>query len=200
MARTRRAAAADPKRDTTDSRKQLKNTRSVREGRTGPLRAKRPRAKKSGRLDTVDHEHVDVARSVRPRVALDAPRAVEVVEEPAPAKSDPASDANEAADRGFSLRAVARDVKETAEANALEKNEKSQHNTPPRRHAARRAVSPAASPAVPPLVPRAVAPRAAAAVAAASAAGVASPVAAPVIKVRAADFNGASEFRAPPAW
>ena len=200
MARTRRAAAADPKRDTTDSRKQLKNTRSVREGRTGPLRAKRPRAKKTGRLDTVDHEHVDVARSVRPRVALDAPRAVEMVEDPAPAKTDPASDANEAADRGFSLRAVARDVKETAEANALEKNEKSQHNTPPRRHAARRAVSPAASPAVPPLVPRAVAPRAAAAVAAASAAGVASPVAAPVIKVRAADFKGASEFRAPPAW
>lgn len=200
MARTRRAAAADPKHDTTDSRKQLKNTRPVREGRTGPLRAKRPRAKKTGRLDTVDHEHVDAARSVRPRVALDAPRAVEVVEEPAPAKANPASDANEAAaELGFSLRAVARDVKETAEANALEKKEKSRHDTPPRTHAARRTVSPAASPAVPPLVPRAVAPRAAAAVAAASAAGVASPVAAPVIKVRAADFKGASEFRAPPA-
>ena len=43
-------------------------------------------------------------------------------------------------------------------------------------------------------MPRAIAPRAAAAVAAASAAGVASPVSAPVIKVRAADFPGASEF------
>ena len=30
MARTRRAAAADPKHDTTDSRKQLKNTRPAR--------------------------------------------------------------------------------------------------------------------------------------------------------------------------
>ena len=84
MARTRRAAAADPKHDTTDSRKQLKNTRPAREGRTGPLRAKRARSKKTGRLDEVDHDHrLEVARSVRQRLALDAPRAVEVVEAPA---------------------------------------------------------------------------------------------------------------------
>jgi hypothetical protein len=195
MARTRRAAAADPKHDTTDSRKQLKNTRPAREGRTGPLRAKRARSKKTGRLDEVDHDHrLEVARSVRQRLALDAPRAVEVVEAPV-VPNDGAADEPEP--EGFALRAVARDVKE-----ALAKHEtkrKTTHDAPPRY---RRAVSPrrTESPsAVPPLVPRAIAPRAAAAVAAASAAGVASPVSAPVIKVRAADFPGASEFRAPPA-
>ena len=196
MARTRRAAAADPKHDTTDSRKQLKNTRPAREGRTGPLRAKRARSKKTGRLDEVDHDHrLEVARSVRQRLALDAPHAVEVVEAPA-VPNDGAADEPEP--EGFALRAVARDVKEALEA----KNEtklKTTHDAPPRY---RREASPrqTASPsAVPPLVPRAIAPRAAAAVAAASAAGVASPVSAPVIKVRAADFPGASEFRAPPA-
>lgn len=186
MARTRRAAAADPKHDTTDSRKQLKNTRPAREGRAGPLRAKRARSKKTGRLDEVDHDRLEVARSVRPRVALDAPRAVEVVEGSALPTNETADDAE---DEGFSLRAAARDVSEA---------KKVEHDTPPR---TRRAVSPtsSASPsAVQTPVPRAIAPRAAAAVAAASAAGVASPVASPVIKVRAADFRGASEFRPPP--
>ena len=186
MARTRRATAADPKRDTTESRKQLKNTRPAREGRAGPLRAKRARSKKTGRLDEVDHDRLEVARSVRPRVALDAPRAVEVVEGSALPTNETADDAE---DEGFSLRAAARDVSEA---------KKVEHDTPPR---TRRAVSPtsSASPsAVQTPVPRATAPRAAAAVAAASAAGVASPVASPVIKVRAADFRGASEFRPPP--
>ena len=187
MARTRRAAAADPKHDTTDSRKQLKNTRPAREGRTGPLRAKRARSKKTGRLDEVDHDHrLEVARSVRQRLALDAPRAVEVVEAPAVPNDG-------AADEPEPTSVVKRKTKNET------KLETTRHDVPPRH---RRAVSPrqTASPsAVAPLVPRAIAPRAAAAVAAASAAGVASPVSAPVIKVRAADFPGASEFRAPPA-
>ena len=186
MARTRRAAAADPKHDTTDSRKQLKNTRPAREGRTGPLRAKRARSKKTGRLDEVDHDHrLEVARSVRQRLALDAPRAVESVEAPA-VPNDGAADEPEP------------EVEKRKTKNET-KLETTRHDVPPRH---RRAVLPrqTASPsAVAPLVPRAIAPRAAAAVAAASAAGVASPVSAPVIKVRAADFPGASEFRAPPA-
>ena len=185
MARTRRATAADPKHDTTDSREQLKNTRSTREGRTGPLRAKRARSKKTGRLDEVDHDRLKVARSVRPEVALAAPRAVEVVETSSRPTNETADDVEH---EGFSLRAVSRDGKRV------------EHDTPPRM---RRAVSPTPRPSSPsagqPLVPRAIAPRAAAAVAAAPAVGVASPVSAPVIKVRAADFPGASEFRAPPA-
>lgn len=187
MARTRRAAAADPKHDTTDSRKQLKNTRPAREGRTGPLRAKRARSKKTGRLDEVDHDHrLEVARSVRQRLALDAPRAVESVEAPA-VPNDGAADEPEP------------EVEKRKTKNETKLETTTRHDVPPRH---RRAVSPrqTASPsAVAPLVPRAIAPRAAAAVAAASAAGVASPVSAPVIKVRAADFPGASEFRAPPA-
>ena len=184
MARTRRAAAADPKHDTTDSRKQLKNTRPAREGRTGPLRAKRARSKKTGRLDEVDHDHrLEVARSVRQRLALDAPRSSSPVSPPA-VPNDGAADEPEP------------EVEKRKTKNET-KLETTRHDVPPRH---RRAVSPrqTASPsAIAPLVPRAIAPRPPRR-SRPSAAGVASPSRA-VIKVRAADFPGASEFRAPPA-
>jgi len=185
MARTRRASASNPKHDTTDSRNQLKKTRTVKEGRQGPLRAKRERSKKTGRLAEVDHERLEVARRVRPRITVDTPHHVEVTAEHKQPEGHEAETAA-AEPGGFKLTATPKDPEPS-------------HNTPPRGATnEKRSGSSSRSPPVL-AVPRAVAPRAAAAVAAASAAAPAFGARPPVIIVRAADFPGASEFRVPPS-
>ena len=70
MTRTFRGSVSDPKRTTTDSRSQLKNT-TVSNLDSPSLRRKRVRSKNTGRLEFVDHDHEFVEsasmRGVRPK-------------------------------------------------------------------------------------------------------------------------------------
>ena len=86
MTRTFRGSVSDPKRTTTDSRSQLKNT-TVSNLDSPSLRRKRVRSKNTGRLEFVDHDHEFVEsasmRGVRPKregvgVGLPPPPGVKV--------------------------------------------------------------------------------------------------------------------------
>lgn len=173
MTRTRRASVVDPKKTTSDSRDQRKNTNVAKQDSASPLRATRSRSKKTGRLERVDHEFIEAElgspRDVRPKITTVHVTTVHVP----PPEAVKISERQETNDKSYF----------TFQGSVSERTKEKHHTLPRTTKQPTTAIKTPATPAV-------AAPRAAAAIATASAAHQVEKTPS-AIRVRAAgEFTG----------